>query len=254
MQRLEEQTAIVTGAGRGIGRAIALALAKEGAQVTICSRTQSELESVAAEIGQLGGQALVVVADLTNAQEVNRMVEATLTRFGAIDILVNNAGGVPSERYAADGSVLLPPTLWEMPEEVWDVTLATNLKSVFLCMKAVLPHLLQQGRGEVINVTSQAGRIRFVQGIDYCVAKHSAILLTELVAIQAAAHGVRVNGIAPGLVDTPGQRRLMATWMAEEDFPPMMSAESIAAAALYLLCDAPKAMTGQTLDLFKISG
>lgn len=254
MQRLQGQVAIVTGAGRGIGRAIALALAAEGAHVTLCSRTQSELAAVAAEIEQLDGQALVVVADLTNTQAVKRMVEATITRFGAVDILINNAGGMPSERYAEDGSVLLPPTLWEMPEEIWDGTLATNLKSVFLCLKAVMPHMIQRKRGEVINITSQMGRTRPTYGIDYAVAKHAATTLTEIAALQAAPHGVRIHAIAPGLVDTPGQRRLMATWMAEDDFPPMMSAETVAAAARYLLCDAPKAMTGQTLDLFKISG
>ncbi|MEZ4682893.1 MAG: SDR family NAD(P)-dependent oxidoreductase [Caldilineaceae bacterium] len=157
MNRLAGQTAIVTGAGRGIGRAIALALATEGAKVTLCSRTQSELERVATEIAQLGGEALVAVADLTDAQAVNRMVEAALTRFGAIDILVNNAGGMPSERYAADGSLLLPPTLWEMPEEIWDNTLAVNLKSVFLCLKAVMPQMIQHKRGEVINITRRWG-------------------------------------------------------------------------------------------------
>jgi 3-oxoacyl-[acyl-carrier protein] reductase len=254
MKRLEGQVAIVTGAGRGIGRAIALALAAEGAHITLSSRTQTELDVVAAEIEQIGGQALVVVADLTNAQQVNRMAEATISRFGAIHILVNNAGGMPSERYAADGSLFLPPSLWEIPEEIWDGTLATNLKSLFLCLKVVMPHVIQQQRGEVINISSQAGRTLFHQAADYCVAKHGAILLTEIAALQAAPHGVRVNAISPGLVDTPGQRRLMATFMPEDRFPPMISAESIAAAALYLLCDAPKAMTGQTLDLFNVRG
>jgi 3-oxoacyl-[acyl-carrier protein] reductase len=254
MQRLEGQIAIVTGAGRGIGRAIALALAAEGAHVTLCARTRSELEAVAAEIEQMGGQALVVAADLTAAQQVNRMVAETIARFGAIDILVNNAGGMPSERYAPDGSLFLPPTLWEIPDEIWDGTLSTNLKSVFLCMKAVLPHLIQQRRGEVINISAQAGRTLFPLAADYCVAKHGVILLAEIAALQAAPHGVRVNAIAPGQIDTPGQRRLMAIFMPEDQFPPMTSAESVAAAALYFLCDAPKAMNGQSLDLFKIAG
>ncbi len=232
MKRLEGQIAIVTGAGRGIGRAIALALATEGAQVTLCSRTQSELDAVATEIEQLGSQALVVVADLTNAQQVSQMVEETITRFGAIDILVNNAGGVPSERYAADGSLLLPSTLWEMPEAIWDNTIATDLKSVFLCLKAVLPHMIERQRGEIINITSQMGRVAYAVGADYGVAKHAAIALTKIAALQAVTHGVRVNSIAPGLIDTPGQRRFMATWMAEEAFPPMMSSETVAAAVL----------------------
>jgi 3-oxoacyl-[acyl-carrier protein] reductase len=254
MQRLQGQVAIVTGAGRGIGRAIALALAGEGAHVALCARTQSELAAVAAEIEQMGEQALVIVADLTNAQAVNRMVEETIRRFGAIHVLVNNAGGVPSERYAADGSLIVPPNLWEMPEEIWDGTLATNLKSIFLCLKAVIPHMSQQQRGEVINITSQFGRVRYALGADYGVAKHAATVLTEIAALQAAPHGVRVNAIAPGLIDTPGQRRFMATMMPEDQFPPMSSAETVAAAALYLLCDAPKTMSGQSLDLFKISG
>jgi len=251
MKRLEGQVAIVTGAGRGIGRAIALALATEGAYVTLCARTQSELDSVATEIQLLGGQALIVVGDLTSAQQVKRMVEQTVTRFGAIDILVNNAGGIPSERYAADGSLMLPSSLWETPEEIWDSTLATNLKSIFLCLKAVMPHMIQRQRGEVINIISRAGRTLFPQAVDYCTAKHAAMILTELAALQAGPHGVRVNGISPGLVDTPGQRRLMATFMSVEQFPPMVAAETVSAAALYLLCDAPKEMNGQSLDLFK---
>jgi 3-oxoacyl-[acyl-carrier protein] reductase len=166
MKQLAGQVAIVTGAGREIGRAIALALATE--------------------IEQLGGQALVIVANLTNAQEVKRMVEATITRFRAIDILVNNAGGVPSERYADDGTLLLPPTLWETPEEVWDNTLAANLKSVFLCMKAAMPHMVECKQGNVINITSQMGRVCYAVGADYGLAKHAATTLTEIAALQAA--------------------------------------------------------------------
>jgi 3-oxoacyl-[acyl-carrier protein] reductase len=250
--RLNGQVAVVTGGGRGIGRAVALALAKEGANVVVCARTQSEIDAVAAEIQALGRKALAVSVDVTAASQVEQLVEHTVAELDGIDILVNSAGGFPSELYDSSGSVDVAARVWEMTEASWDRILDTNLKSVFLCMRAVIPHMIERGRGNIVNIASQAGRVPYALGGAYPAAKHAVIALTQAAAQQAAAHGVRVNAVSPSIVDTPGQRRLMAKLMPEEQFPPMDSPEFVAAAVLYLLCDGPTRMTGQSLDLFTI--
>lgn len=252
--RLDDQVAIVTGGGRGIGRAVALALAKEGAHVVVCARTITDIEAVAAEIRHLDRKALVITADVTRAHDVATLVERTKAEFGRIDILVNNAGGVPSELYNPDGSFAGAWNVWEIPEAIWDRIVASNLKSVFLCIKAVMPQMISQQHGEIINIVSQAGRVPYPLEGSYPAAKHAVMALTETAGLQSASYGVRVNGVSPGLIDTPGQRRLMRTLMPEDQLPPMEPAESVAAAVMYLLCDAPKSMTGQSLDLFKTVG
>jgi len=254
MERLKGQVAIVTGGGRGIGRAIALALAREGANVAVCARTVTEIEAVAAEIRYLERKALAIAADVTLAHDVETVVERTNAEFGRIDILVNNAGGVPSELYKPDGSLAGGWNIWETPEDRWDRIIASNLKSVFLCIKAVIPQMINQQHGEIINIVSKLGRVPNPTESSYAAAKHAVMALTETVGLQSASYGIRVNGVSPGLIDTPGQRRVMRLSMPENQFPAMDSAESVAAAVLYLLCDAPKSMTGQSLDLFQTGG
>lgn len=249
--RLEGQTAIVTGAGRGIGRAIALALAREGANVTLCARTSSEIEAVAAEVQVLGRRARAVPADVTVAAEIQRVVEQTQGAFGGVDILINNAGGVPAELYDPSGAMALGE-IWETDESHWDRLLESNLKSVFLCTRAVMPGMVARDRGNIINVASAMGHGAWAFGGAYMIAKHGVIALTETLGLTVAKHGVRVNAVSPGLIDTPGQRRLMRTMMPEDQLPPMESPEPVAAAVLYLLCDAPPGMTGQTLQLFQV--
>ncbi len=190
---------------------------------------------------------------MTRIGDIELLAQRTQAEFGGIDILVNNAGGAPTELYQvsdAIGPMTLQP-IWEQPEAAWDQTLETNLKSVFLSLKVVMPYMIGQGHGQIVNVASSMGRRPSNIGAGgYSEAKHAVIALTENAALQAIAHGIRVNAISPGLVDTPGQRRLMATFMSEDDFPPMATAESVAAGAIYLLCDAPETMTGKSLDLF----
>ena len=253
--KLKGKAAIVTGGGRGIGRAITLALAKEGASVVVSARTQSEIEEVAQEIQNIGQQGLAIAADSTRISDVEKLAESAQAEFGRIDILVNNAGGASSELFdipdAVGPAVRLP--IWEQSEAAWDQTIKTNLKSVFLCVKVVMPYMIAQGNGDVINIASRMGRQPNSIGVGgYGEAKHAVIALTKNAALQAASHGIRINAVSPGLIDTPGQRRIFATMMPEDEFPPMDSAESVAAGVLYLLCDAPKTMTGHSLDLFKI--
>jgi NAD(P)-dependent dehydrogenase (short-subunit alcohol dehydrogenase family) len=249
--RLEGQTAIVTGGGRGIGRAVALALAREGANVTVCARTPSEIEAVATELQQLGRKALAVPADVTAATQVQGVVEQTQAAFGGVDILINNAGGNPAELYDASGSLALGE-LWEMDERRWDRTLEANLKSVFLCTKAVMPPMIARGRGHIVNIASAMGHGAWAIGGPYMIAKHGVIALTQSLGLTAAKHGVRVNAVSPGLIDTPGQRRFMRTRMPEDKLPPMEPPEPVAAAVVYLLCEAPPGMTGQALQLFQV--
>ena len=253
--RLKGNTAIVTGGGRGIGRAIALALAKEGANVVVSARTQSEIEAVALEIQNLGQQSLAFIADATRLDDIEALAERTKTEFGSIDILVNNAGGTPPEAYDVPnliGSALLRP-IWEQSEAAWDQNAKINLKPVFLGIKVVVPYMLEQGNGDVINIASRTGRQVSRFGLaGYSEMKHAVIALTQNAAFQAASHGIRVNAVSPGMIDTLGQRRVLATLMPEDQFPPMESAESVAASVIYLLCDAPKTMTGHSLDLFNI--
>lgn len=249
--RLQGQTAIVTGGGRGIGRAIALALAKEGANVAVCARTKIEIEAVAGEIQELGGDALPIAADVTVAAATEDLVQQTKSAFGGVDILVNNAGGIPGELYDPSGSLTVPE-LWETPEKNWDRMIEANLKSVFLCTKAVMPVMISQGRGEIVNIASAMAHGAWAFGGPYMVAKHGVIALTETLGLTAKVHGVRVNAVSPGLIDTPGQRRFMATLMPADSLPPMECPDPIAAAVLYLLCEAPRGMTGQALQLFQV--
>ena len=248
--RLSGKVAIVTGGGRGIGRSIALALAREGADVAISARTQAEIDLVAGEIQELGQQGVAVAADVTQSDQVEQLANRTYAEFGRIDILVNSAGGILPAVSEDPDDVEIPQAIWEVSETSWDRLMEVNLKSVFLCMKTILPYIMEQNQGDVINIGSRMGRQFRGFGGGYSEAKHAVIALTRNVALQAAAFGIRVNAVSPGLVDSPGQRQFMAKLMPEDEFPPMDSAESVAAAVLYLLCDAPRSMTGQSLDSF----
>jgi 3-oxoacyl-[acyl-carrier protein] reductase len=249
--RLEGQTALVTGGGRGIGRAIVLALAREGANVSVCARTPAEIEVVAGEVEALGRRSLALSADVTVTAAVQEAVERTRSGLGEIDILINNAGGAPSELYDASGGLQVGE-IWETDEGQWDRMLESNLKSVFLCTKAVMPGMIARGRGNIINIASAMGHGAWPIGGPYMVAKHGVIALTQSLGLTAVKHGVRVNAVSPGLIDTPGQRRLMGALGLDGALPAMGPPEPVAAAVLYLLCEAPPGMVGQALQLFQV--
>lgn len=180
-------TAIVTGSGRGIGKATALLLAKKGVNVVVCSRTKSEVDSTVNEARKFHDGVLGVVCDVGNALQVEGLVEKAVARFGQIDILVNNAG------------IFYLKRLVNTSEKEWDDTMNSNLKSAFLCSKAVLPHLAKTGT--IINVSSGAGKTGFENLSAYCASKFGMMGLTESLSWEVQDK-IRIMAICPGEVDT----------------------------------------------------
>jgi acetoin reductase-like protein len=191
---LEEQTAIVTGAGRGIGRAIALRLAREGVKVTVADIDEANAAAVANEIKAAGGEALALKTDVTQQGDAGRMVQETVARFGRLDILVNNAGII----------AIMP--LLETDEATWDAIMAVNVKGPLFCAQAAARQMIEQGGGgRIINITSAAGKIAPGKDLPagaYCASKHAAVGLTKQLGLELAPYGILVNAVCPGIVDT----------------------------------------------------
>jgi 3-oxoacyl-[acyl-carrier protein] reductase len=191
MGKLDGRVALVTGASRGIGAAIAAAFGREGAMVAVdYNRSEARAAEVVAAIEAAGSKAIAVRADVTDGQAVRAMVERTVGALGPIDVLVNNAG------------ILNAAPLDQMSEEVWDTMIASNLRSVFLCTRAVLPAMLARGRGKIINVTSQLGQKGMPNHAHYAAAKAGVIGFTRALAREVGPRGVHVNAIAPGPIET----------------------------------------------------
>jgi 3-oxoacyl-[acyl-carrier protein] reductase len=188
---LAGKVALVTGGSRGIGEAIAIRLAEEGAAVALCARHQEAAERVAKAIEARGGQALAVVADVGCAADADRAVEVCLERFGRLDILVNNAG------ITRDGLIL------RMKDEDWDQVLTVNLAGAFRCTRAALrPMLKQKQGGRVINISSVVGSMGNIGQANYVAAKAGLLGLTKALAREMASRGITVNAVAPGFIDT----------------------------------------------------
>lgn len=187
---LSGKAALITGASRGIGRAIASRVGRMGASVAICARNREALERAAAALREQGISTLPIVADVTRADEVDKMIEEARARFGEIEILVNNAGvgvfGAFHERSEAD----------------WDAVLGTNLKAVFLTSRAVASRMIRLGRGHIINISSLASKSAFPGGAVYCASKWGLLGLSACMAEDLRAHGIRVSVICPGSVAT----------------------------------------------------
>ncbi|WP_327151117.1 SDR family NAD(P)-dependent oxidoreductase [Nocardia sp. NBC_01329] len=191
MSSLDGKVAIVTGAGRGLGRSMAYALAEAGAAVTVASRTAAELDTFVTEVRAAEGRALACPTDITDEESVRRMVQATLDTFGRVDILVNNSGIVAS----------VP--LVDQPADEWDRVIATNLRGTYLATRAVGPHLIAQGGGKVVNIASNFALQGVANHAAYSASKAGVIAFTRSMAIEWARHGIQVNAIAPGYFATP---------------------------------------------------
>jgi len=189
--KLKDKVAIVTGASRGIGRGIAIKLAQEGVNLAIVAvRSKEKLYNVANEIQSVGRQSLPIIADVSKSEEVKRMVEETLKRFGRIDILINNAG------------IIRISHIMEMSEDEWDEVININLKSVFLCTKAVVPHMIKQKSGKIINISSTGGKSGFPGIAHYCASKFGILGFTQSLAKELGVYNITVNAICPGEVKT----------------------------------------------------
>jgi meso-butanediol dehydrogenase/(S,S)-butanediol dehydrogenase/diacetyl reductase len=197
--KLENKTAIVTGAGRGIGKGISMCLAEEGASIVLADIDLESAEQTAAEIEAMGRRSLVVRTDVTHRDEVQAMVARTLDAFGRIDIVVNNAGVVGQRRG-------LP--LSNLQEEDWDVCYGVNLKGIFIICKEIVPHFMEQRAGKIINIASVAGRQGEEALPHYSASKAGVISFTQALAKELGPHNINVNCICPGLLWTPMWRQL----------------------------------------------
>jgi len=240
--RLEGKTAIVTGASRGLGRAIALAFAREGADVLVnyASREERAAE-VAAAIEKLGRRAILFRADVSDAVQVRAMVQAAVEQFGRVDILVNNAG------------VTMPKGLLETSEAEWDRVLAINLKGVFLCCQAVGEAMIAQGGGRIINIASTAGQAGTLSGPAYCASKAGVLGLSKCLARAFAPHHVLVNAISPAMIDTEILYwRTPAQWKDTLESIPLKrlgNPDDLAEAAVFLASSGGNFITGATIDV-----
>lgn len=238
---LEGKIAIVTGGSKGIGRAIALAYAKAGADVVICSRTKEDLEKVVEEIKTIGRRALAVPTNVSIKSEVDNLMEKAVKEFGTVDILVNNAGM----------NIMVP--LLDLREDGWDKVINNNLKSCYLCSQAVSKVMLEKKTGNIINVTSVAGRFPIYQLGAYSIAKAGVVMLTRVLSAEMAPHNIRVNAIGPGLVKTELGAPLIESpaleLLIKVGIPMNRVAEpeEIVGAALFLASDASSYISGQIL-------
>ena len=240
--RLEGKKAIVTGASRGLGRAIALAFAREGADVLVnfASREERAKEVVAAIEG-LGRSAILHRADVSDAAQVRAMVQAAVAQFGRVDILVNNAG------------ITMPKGPFETSEAEWDRVLAINLKGVFLCSQTVAEGMIAQGGGRIINIASTAGQTGTLSGPAYCASKAGVLGLTKCLARAFALHNVLVNAISPALIDTEILYwRTPAQWkdtLASIPLKRLGNPDDLAETAVFLASSGGNFITGATIDV-----
>ncbi|MDH7479670.1 MAG: glucose 1-dehydrogenase [Syntrophomonadaceae bacterium] len=235
---LSGKVALVTGGGRGIGRAAALALAEAGADVAVAARTRAQIEETCSLIQGIGRRSLAFSVDVTKKAEVVAMVEETVKSLGRIDILVNNAG------------VARPAPLLEYPETDWDLVMDTNVKGMFLCTQAVGRYLVAQKYGKVINIASTGGEMAGPYNAAYHASKAAAILFTKSVALEWIRHNINVNAIGPGFVDT----QLLADFTDEKSMSARLKAipqrrlaraEEIAPLVVFLASDLSSYMVGE---------
>jgi NAD(P)-dependent dehydrogenase (short-subunit alcohol dehydrogenase family) len=252
--QLKGQVAIVTGGGRGIGRAIALRFAAEGAAIVVTARSENEVSGVVAEIRGAGGKASAVVADLGREADCERIVSAARQAFGKIDILLNNAGMFGPVR-----------PIEEVKTREWDEVMAVNLRAPFLLSRLVLPEMYQRGSGSIINISTVGAKAAFPLSSSYSASKAGLLGLTRSIAAEGARKGVRANAICPGPVTETKMSQDLTQEFADrfqskgdEVLKRMIdgllqgrpqTADEIASAALFLASAQSSAITGQTLNV-----
>ncbi len=251
---LAEKVAVATGGGRGIGRAIALKFAGEGASVVVAARTKSEIEGVAQEIRKAGGRAAAVPTDVSDSTQCENLIRVATSEFGKVDILVNNAG---------DYGPVKP--IEEISSAEWDRVIAVHLRGAYLLTRLVLPGMYARKAGVILNISSLSAKSAFAWGSPYASAKAGMLGLTRVVAAEAARKGVRVNALCPGPVTETKMSKDLGRTLAErleiseetqlQGFLDTIlqgrgqTADEVAAAALFLCSDQASAITGQALNV-----
>ena len=222
---IEGKVAIVTGASKGIGKAIAGVFANSGAKVVLAARTRKDIEQVASDLKETGADVRAIPTDVTNSDAVNTLITETLDIYQKLDILINNAGA------GIFGNVM------DYNLTDWDTVINSNLKGVFLCSKFALPHLIENGGGQIINVLSIAAKVAFPASGAYCAAKAGALALTKVLATEVRQQNVRVTAVLPGSVDTPFWDDIPE----HPDFEMMLKPEHVADTILSI-CQQPDGM------------
>jgi 3-hydroxybutyrate dehydrogenase len=249
---LRGRRALVTGGGRGIGRATALALARAGAEVAVAARTRAEVDRVAEEVRGLGVRALALTADMGRCDDVRALFKDAEGALGGVDILVNAAG------------IARTAPLAKTSDELWQSVLAVNLSGVFYATREALPGMVERGYGRVVNIASIAGKSAMPYIAAYAASKHGVLGLTKVAALEVATKGVTVNAVCPGYVDTAmtdggiaaiagktGQKPEDIRRFFEETSPQkrMVTSEEVAALVVYLCGDEARGITGQALNV-----
>lgn len=251
--KLLGKVAIITGGGKGIGRAISLMFAHEGADISLAARSTDLMEEVALKIRALGRKALINTTDITKVEQVEMMIKPTYEEFGRIDILVNNAG-------------IAGPTAYvhEITPEEWDETVNVNLKGAFLCCRAVVPIMIKQGGGKIINIASMTGKRPLPMRTPYCATKMGLIGFTRSLASELGKFNINVNAICPGAVEGPRiemvirnaaraekvtEEEVRKRFVSASPLGRMVSAEDVAKLAVFLASDDSSNMTGQDINV-----
>ena len=250
---LKEKIAVITGAGRGIGRAIALAYAQEGAQVVLAARSVEALQETQAELARLGGTGIVLPTDISDPDAVEALVTQTLAHFGRIDILVNNSGiGGPSA------------PLWEIAPSEWEETFKVNVTGTYLCCRAFLPHMIKQRAGCIVIIGSMTGKRPLLNRTPYAASKMALVGLARTLAWETGPYNIRVNVISPGPVEgkriewvirSQAEAKGISVDEARQQFTSgsplgqLVAASDVADAAVFLASDKAKAITGEDLNV-----
>jgi NAD(P)-dependent dehydrogenase (short-subunit alcohol dehydrogenase family) len=243
--RLARKNALITGGGSGIGRAMALAFAAEGARVFAADLRGEDAEETAALVRQAGGDAGSCRAAVSCSEDVQAMIAAGLSRFGRIDILCNNAGTGSTQ------------TVVDTPEELWEAVFAVNVRGTFLGCKYAIPHMVEAGGGVIVNTASVAGLVGIKNRAAYCASKGAVVSLTRAIAVDHVQQKIRCNCICPGTVDSPWVGRLLdaapdpvaerAALVARQPMGRLGTPEEVAKAAVYLASDDADFVTGSAL-------